>query len=326
VGPDGALCVAYQGTVTTLTTNGHLHWTRRLVDRVPEDTLDAGEAEFLTTAAAGADLLPDDPEDMLEYHSAPLALATGAVVISLRHSFVVFDPTGAIQVQPSIIMGDDSGYAPNVTPTGLLVLSTIAGDIIVVAEQDAREMEMGFGYDLLPPAVYADGSLAVGGYYGTGFCRVQPDGQFRWRTTFHEADLRPTLNRQEVAAVGSLNDGETRFFAPDGQWMGTYRRAATLAAYGNDGWIDAATGVLTRLALTGEIRWQQTLVGSPVHPPIVDADGRIYVLTRDALQGWDGSGRPLFVRPLDGAPVYDLALIAPSRLAALGDSVLLLVE
>lgn len=304
--PDATLRVAYAGMVTALTPDGTILWTQELVDTGEED---------------------DESHPM--YHSAPVALATGEVVISLPHSYIVISREGTVHLQQKMDGNDDSRYAPNLTPQGALILTSMFGEIRLVVDTQPQEMEPTFGYDIVPPAVYADGSLAVAGYYGTGFCRVQIDGQFCWRTNFHEADLLSTVNHQDIAAVGSVNDQCSRLFSPTGQQIGEYSRAAVFASQGEELWLARSGAHLAQLNAFGQVQWEQEL---PVinHPelsqPITDNQGRIYLATEQGVTAWDASGRQLFHLPSGPTLPHSLALIAPATLACLAAGNLLLIR
>jgi hypothetical protein len=118
---------------------------------------------------------------------------------------------------------DDSGLPANITHAGWPVVSSLHGTVYLLG--DGRWVAIGdYGYDIVCPALYDDDSLAIAGYGGAGFCRVDLDGAIRWQSQLREVDLVPTVNRRQVAAVGSVNDGVSAFFAPDGaRWATTPR-------------------------------------------------------------------------------------------------------
>ena len=88
---------------------------------------------------------------------------------------------------------DDSGIAPCVTFGGALVATAMDGGVYALEEDGWRDLGS-FGYDILPPAVFDDDSLAISGYGGAGFCRVGLDAQVRWRTGFEEAPRNFAFN------------------------------------------------------------------------------------------------------------------------------------
>ena len=304
--PDGTMSVVRGGVVTALTADGTIRWRHVLTD------------------------LRGDPPDRTArvYYSPPVALTGGDVVVSLPASYVVLGADGVVRQQEALEGGDDSGCAPNVTPQGALVLTSMFGGVTVV-DSALRTLQPGFGYDLVPPAVYADGSLAVGGYSGTGFCRVETDGRIRWRTDFIHADLLPTVDDRQVAAVGALDDGGSRLFTPSGQPVGTYGRAAVFAVYGDTGWMARSKTHLARLDSDGRVRWEQALPCPgrlDVAQPLVDAAGRVYATAPGAVTAWDAAGHCLFDLTLPAAVPGALAVVAPGILACLAGERLVLID
>ncbi len=314
---DGLLCVVYGGYATAFTLAGNRLWTYLLTD-LPEGGADVTDDMTTDSTRVGT--------NHLDYHSPPVALATAEIVLSLPNSYLILNRQGTRTIQQAIGGGDDSGYAPNLTLDGALVLTSMFGDITIVEANQQRALGIGFGYDIVPPAVYADGSLAVAGYYGTGFCRVQLNGQFLWQTDFHEADLQPSLSHEDIAGVGSLNDACTRFFALTGQQIGEYPQAARLACYSQSEWIAGARGYLARLDPTGHVEWEQEHESLRLTQPITDAVGHIYSVTDSGITGWDGTGHVVFHVATEETPADSLALVAPGVLACIVGETLLLVE
>ena len=179
------------------------------------------------------------------------------------------------------------------------------------------------------PALYDDDSLAIAGYYGTGFCRVDLDGTIRWQSQLREADLVPTVNRRQVAAVGSVNDGVSAFFAPDGTRVGHYAQAAVFAAYGDD-WVALSKTRLARLSPEGTELWGQDVsmqrVRGRIVQPVVDAEGYIYVRHDEGLRCCNAEGRTVFEVALPTTRPDPLSIIAPGTIALVSEDELLIGE
>lgn len=306
---DGTLRVAKNGVLTALTLTGELLWIYQLAE-----------------AEAEADQEP------LEYHSAPVTLASGSTLVTLQRTFVIVDAEGEKKHQIKNGDGfDDSGLAPNLTRRGQLIATSINGRVAVATRRRWKTVGH-FGYDILPPAVYNDGSLAIAGYAWTGFCRVKLDGTFVWQTDFREADLLPCINRQQIAAVGALNENRSLFFAPDGQEVGSYDRAAVFAEHLDGTWIAYSGGVVARLTGTGQRIWEQAAGLEHVayiwsnYQPIVDRAGCVYLVGADGIMGLDPDGAALFTVPTDGVQVIGLSLVAEQTLACIVNDELWLVH
>jgi hypothetical protein len=156
-------------------------------------------------------------------------------------------------------------------------------------------------------------------------------GEFVWKTSFHEADLLPTLNRQQIAAVGSLNDKLSMFFAPDGQVLGTYQRAAIFAQHLDDTWIAFAGNNIARLTSTGHLLWDRAV---PIYKaygwsdlqPIVDREGYVYLLSADGIMCLDPEGAEVFAVPANGAQLLGLSIVAEDTLACIVNDELWLIQ
>jgi outer membrane protein assembly factor BamB len=301
---DGSLRVCHGGVLTALTCDGDVLWH-----------IDLG----LVTA-----------DDLPLAHALPTVLDTGQTLVLLPQTLVVVAPDGQRVVTfPHEEHLDDSGLSPNVTHSGWPLVSTPLGNIYVLREDQWVAIGDGeYGYDLVTPALYDDGSLAVAGYYGAGFCRVDLDGTMRWRSQFQEADLVPTVNRRQVAAVGSLNDAASALFAANGAQVGEYNHAAVFAAYGDEEWIAVSKTRLARLAADGSEIWGQGISmqrarGSIVQP-IVDAEGYIFVRHDDGVRCCDAEGRSVFEVTLPSARPDPISIVASGLIACVaGDELLI---
>jgi hypothetical protein len=227
-----------------------------------------------------ADLAALVKDDVAVWHGLPTALADNRTLVPLPYALAIIAVDGHIDdlVEFQEPM-DDSGLPPNITHSGWPVVSSLLGTVYLLG--NGRWVAIGdYGYDIVCPALYDDDSLAIAGYYGAGFCRVDLDGTIRWQSQLREADLVPTVNRRQVAAVGSVNYGVSAFFGPDGAQVGHYAQAAVFAAYG-DGWVALSERRLARLAADRTELWGQGVpmqrVRGSIVQPVVDAEGYMYV-------------------------------------------------
>jgi hypothetical protein len=292
----------------------------------PDTSLRICHAGMLS--AWGPDLSPLWQVDLAVYAKAarvftaslPTTLYDGSTLIVLPNGLLRAAPDGAdVEIFRHDEYPDDSGMSPNVTSDGRPVLSFPLGGVDLLT--DGAWKTVGgrvYGYDIMCPAVYDDGSLAIAGYYGTGFCRVDLDGRIRWRTELRAADCLPSVNQEQVAAVGSLNDHVSQFFAPDGSMIGRYPRPAIFAAYGKD-WIALAKDRVARVSTSGEELWAHELSTqrpfAGVVQPVVDADGYIYVRHDAGVLCCDGDGETMFDIALSTDRPNPVSLIAPGVLA-----------
>ncbi|MFT6928222.1 MAG: hypothetical protein ACJAZP_003872 [Psychromonas sp.] len=254
-------------------------------------------------------------------HAFPVALQGGSCLVSLGNTICVYSDSGDCVFQHDIEEQlDDSGVSPNLTDTGDLILGCTDGLVFCLDAMEVKEV-VDFGYDILPPAIYPDNSLAISGYHGVGFCRVRLSGQKVWTTDFKCADLLPTINRQNVSAVGSLDDEKSAFFSADGDLLGTYPRAAIFAEYSSQAWIARSHKYLAKLTASGQECW-----GYKLHDdsnwghcqPIVDSQGRIYVVDDDKLLCFSGDGQIVFATDIQGSYWGGLSCIFPGKLAFVG--------
>jgi len=242
-------------------------------------------------------------------------------------SVCVYDSNGHRVFQEHLPLADDSGCAPNVTAMGQILHSSINGEIWCVDMSDAREVGC-YGYDVLPPAIYPDNSLAIAGYYGDGFCRVSLDGQMIWKTDFKEADMLPTINQDNIAAVGSKNENKSEFFSPTGALLGMYARAAVFAEYSPDSWIARSNKWVAKVTVEGNEYWKHPLCDETNwghSQPIVDSEGRIYLIDDGKLLCLSGDGEIVFSTDVHGNSWGGLSCVAPGKMAYVGAGMLQIV-
>jgi hypothetical protein len=288
-----------------------------------DGTLRVVSGGHLSCVAVGQGVRWRDEEPCV---APPVALAGGEALVVRSQSFDVLDGQGARRLRiPTSFSPDDSGISPCLVPADredVLIATSPGGEVF---RRDAdRWVELGtFGYDILPPAVFSDGSLGLAGYAGHGYCRVELSGQVRWRSGFSEADLLVTVSSSQHSAVGSVNEARSELYTPEGRLLGRYAHPAVFSEH-PDGWVALSDGLVAQLALDGTAHWQQPL---PVKRGwgglqiITDPRGHLYVPGEDGVTALSPSGEPLFHVPL-GGPVLAMGMVAPGQLAVLcGDQV-----
>ena len=305
VATDGSLRACHRGVLSALTRTGTVLWQVDLAGtRRPSDPL---------------------------WHGLPTALDDNQTLVPLPYALTLVAADGRIDntVGCEDIL-DDSGLPPNITSSGWPIVASLLGSVYLLRDgQWVAIGDGGYGYDIVCPALYDDDTLAIAGYCGTGFCRVALDGTIRWQSRLREADLVPTVNRRQVAAVGSLNEGVSAFFAPDGTQVGHYAQAAVFAAYGDD-WVALSKTRLARLSPEGAELWGQDVpmqrVRGRIVQPVVDAEGYIYVRHDEGLRCCDAEGRCVFEVTLPSTRPDPLSIIAPGAIALVSEDELLIGE
>ena len=302
--PDETLRVCHTGMLSAVTLDGTILWQ--------------------------LDLRHFIPEDRYCYYSLPTALQTGETLLVLPDALLIVDRSGIPRRENRLASGgtenaletindpDDSGLSPNLTYSGLPILSGITGEVYLLQENLWHEIGI-YGYDIVTPAVYPDNSLAIAGFARAGFCRVSLNGEKQWTTQVGDADKLPTLNHEHIAAIGSNDDGYSAFFRADGEQIGEYQYPATFAEYLDGGWIAFSRQRLARLTTDGREIWGCEI--SPgatlsfVEQPIVDRDGFIYVRQQEGYLCCDAHGRKAFEVKLPGIPQGLMSIIAPGTMA-----------
>lgn len=265
---------------------------------------------------------------LAEAHSAPVALVGGRTLLTVDDAVWVVDGRG----KRELTLGweatcDDSGPSPNLSLCGEPIMTSPEGPVSVLRDWSWHDLGV-FGYDVVGPAVYDDGSLAIAGYFGHGFCRVDTDGTILFRSGIRETDLLPCVNRAQTAAVGSLNKSRSWFFDPIGRELGSYPAPCLFAEYPGNQWVAAGSESLSRLTQEGEVVWRRELPIAGdwgLRQPLVDAEGHIYATLLAGVIGLDPDGKRLFQLQLGAARVGPPTIIAPGRLALLAEDELLLI-
>jgi outer membrane protein assembly factor BamB len=297
--PDETLRICHAGMLSAVTQDGTILWQVDLRSLVRE------EVHWIS--------------------SLPTALRTGETLLFQPDHLLLVDRDGSVRRQAYQLPDDngwarpdDSGGSPNLTESGLLILPSPLGAVYLFRDNQWQEIGY-FGYDIVTPAVYPDHSLAIAGYAGKGFCRVSLEGAIQWSTSFRDADLLPTLNQEQIAAVGSLNDGCSAFFTPDGKLIGSYPHAATFAVFPDGGWVALSKQRLARLTYNGKELWGRDICPADslnwIEQPLVDQEGFIFIRQKDGFLCWDAHGRTAFEVTLPQPPQGLLSIIAPGVLA-----------
>jgi hypothetical protein len=244
-----------------------------------------------------------EDEQRLSYHSLPTIIGHSNTLITMRNTAAIFDKQGQLVARTELLLADDSGLAPNRDLEGIPILTTIDGGVSLW-EQDGLHTIGNFGYDIIPVAVFADNSIGVAGYAYKGFCRVDRNGTLIWQTTLKDADLLPTINQQQLSAVGSLNDRCSVIFASDGNPIGTYPHPALFAEYVDGGWIALSQKGIAHLSASGAIQWQHALSAPRWnrHQPLVDRDGHVYAVDEQGIVAFAGNGHKMFEIKLHAEP------------------------
>jgi hypothetical protein len=244
---------------------------------------------------------PAEGEDHTPVHviGAPLALADGGVVVTTRDEVLVLD-RGAVRDRWPIEGLDDSDVSPNVTHGGALVLGSMFGTVTSIEAGGPRELGA-FGYDVVAPAITREDVLVVAGYAKAGLCAVGMDGTRRWTSSLRAADLVPTLDDDDHAACGSLNENASLIVSTRGEVLARLDRAARFASLPGGDWLARSDRSLARLERDGTERWSVALASGGPHWSselvVTLEDGRVHVR--------------------DGARVAALDLETGARLASL---------
>jgi outer membrane protein assembly factor BamB len=261
--------------------------------------------------------------------SSPVALANGFSLALASSQVVVLDKRGVVKLRKKMRVSlDDSGPAPNIDQHGRLTLTAITGELLRFEKSGVEELRA-CGYDILPPAFYGDGTMAVSGYAGIGLVRLDEHGKTLWKAQLDEPDLLPSISSAGVLAAGSLNDSSSVFVAPDGKLLARYKRPAVFAEAPDGDWIALSKNALARVRSSGRIVWEHELKPAintswGALQPIVDAEGRIYVPTAKGISAFDEKGRSCFRLDL-GAPPIALAPAGSEKLASVVDRHLVIV-
>lgn len=300
---DGTLRIAFRGMLVALSNQGDLLWAHDLRTYAIRPDADPFPEDDDHDPSLDAELDIIDDADSSAYHSLPCLIGQHTTLITTETTAAMIDAHGQLIRHVAVAMNDDTGLAPNRDWEGIPLLTTIGG---TVWRWDATGLhDLGcFGYDIEPVAVFADNSFAVAGYAGSGFCRVHGNGTRIWQTTLKDADLLPTINRQQTSVVGSLNDDYSIIFAADGTPIGTYPHAAVFADYLDGGWIAQSKQGIARLAPAGHVAWAHTLTPTRWNrsQPVVDSQGSIYTTDGHQLIAFTGTGQQVFALALHAQP------------------------
>lgn len=317
IADDGSLRVVHGDCLSAVEMDGSVRWTVSVIE------LDAAIVVPTPPPASDPDELPGEASPLRQVRSLPTALAGGHTLLGVARGAVIVDANGRMVAQVAQELMDDSGPSPCVTRSGVPVLTTIAEGVFAWETTGLRRLGR-FGYDVVPPAVYRDDTLAIAGYSGRGFCRAALSGAVLWATELAEADLLPSINRSQHAAVGSRNDRCSALYAASGETLGIHPCAAVFAEYPDGGWVAVSDCAVARIDSSANKIWWAEIATSlrwGVLGPIVDPSGMIYVQDGESLVALDPSGTAKFSVWL-GKSVGPLFPVSPGRFAVVADGVL----
>lgn len=290
VAEDGTLRVVCGGYLTAIAPDHQMLWSIRLHDHEIK--------EFDLDDDSESENIPDEEEpskpDRL-YNSLPCVIDKTDTLVTLQRTAVVIDGNGALIRKTGLPLADDSGLSPNVDHSGIPILTTIHGDIMLWHRQTKVEISH-FGYDIVPVAMFDDNSFGVSGYYGTGYCRVRGNGDILWRSALKEADMLPTINAAQISAVGGANEGKSLFISPQGETMAVYPQQAVFSVHPS-GWIALTKDHVALLSPEAEVTWSRPLQrnlrwGS--YQAIVDQRGHVYACDHNRVVAFDPQGNEQF--------------------------------
>lgn len=294
---DGHLRVVHQGTLSGVTVGGRKLWTRSLK---------------LRRRSLGA-------------CSLPLALDDGRVLVSANRRLA--EEIGGRMRVVAKIWGDDSGPSPNLDARGVY-LGGIAS-MLRWNGTTAEELGPDTGYDILPPALFANGDFAMTCYYGEGLCRVTPAGATVWSVHPRELDTLVVINGHDEVTCSSLNDRCSVVVDGDGSELWRLPFRAHFSCCPDDGWVALSSGRLTRLDRAGHTLWTRSDSVEPdwgLQQAVVDSRGWVYAPCRTGLTAFDEEGRPVFRTSLPEGSPSGLCPVAPGQMALVHEGHLILVE
>lgn len=262
-------------------------------------------------------------------YGLPLALDDGSVWLT-SNDRLLLERDGNVEVVARGDLGEGSTVSPNIGYEGSIYCGGFAcasrwsdGQILFLDEG---------GFDLLPPAVYPDGSVCLASYYGNGLCRRHHDGRliFQAKTKSREQDGLVTINDHDEAACGALNDWNSPIVDAQGSLLWIYDRPATFSctACSDGDWLALSRRDLTRLSRSGEVLWRREVqagLGRGPTQALVDPRGIIYVPSCQGLQVFDPKGIPIFSTNWPPGETSTLCPVAPGQIALIHNSCLYLV-
>lgn len=322
IADDGSLRVIHGDCLSAVELDGTVRWTASVRELDAAIVTSSVEEDDLLTTRIDPEGEPAATPGRL-VRSLPTALAGGYTLIGVTRGAVIVDASGALVAHVAQDLMDDSGPSPCVTAAGVPVLSTIAEGVFAWEPAGLRRLGA-FGYDVVPPAVYRDDTLAIAGYAGRGFCRASLAGELLWTTELTEADLLPSINSSQHAAVGSRNDRCSVLYAASGATLGIHPCAAVFAEYPDGGWIAVSDCAVARIDSSANKIWWAEIATSlrwGVLGPIVDPSGMIYVQDGETLVALDANGTAKFSVWL-GKSVGPVFPAGAGRFAVVADGVL----
>jgi hypothetical protein len=269
----------------------------------------------------------EDPEDRVnpEYASAPTLLPGGELCVIMQGGVAAISVRGDLIGSARVDLVDDTGDSPNFDKNGNALLTTIGGDLLRWSATTAalEEVRSGLGYDLVCPAVLADGRLLVSAYCDAGLCLLDPTGDTIWGGVLENADLVPTFSHRGLCLAGSLNGNTSVAVTADGVVVWTFPEAARFASHPSGLLVAASVSALTAMDDYGKTHWSFRLPDSESLPlgHFVCEDSNVVCATRHKCFAVTPPGKLLWsldFEAITSAPTPlstgGIALVADGRL------------
>ena len=258
----------------------------------------------------------------------PIALSDGSVLFWANYRLVLERDGQSESVAE--VRGGDCGPSPNISREGVVLAGQ--GEIFVWDNERLRSLG-DFGFDIVHPAIYPDGTLAVAAYAGLGLSRIALDGNILWSTQPEDADRLTVINLHDEVACASLNDHITVVVDAEGVELWRYPRVATFSCHPDGGWNALAKGRVERLSRSGQGVWSaplETWPDSGSTQAIADIRGNLYIPCRQGLAAFDPDGQLLFQTNFTRGepPALDLpglCPVGPGRMALVRRNRLMLI-
>ncbi len=253
--------------------------------------------------------------------TAPLALAGGNILCHGTHEVFMVSPQGEIveHWEQEDFLWDDSRISPNLTPEGLLLLGVMDGELAPGSPIQAPLWHGVFGYDVLAPTVYLDGSFAICAYASRGLCRVAGDtGEIVWQGVLQDADRVATVDVRGRCGAGSVNEQRSVIVDDAGVVLADWNDAGVFSVSPRGIWVFQSESLLICLDENLKELWRFALsaaLGWGGRKPVFDAAGRVYAAGETELVSLAPSGELLWRVAVSGF-VHGFALAGRGLLVA----------
>ncbi len=303
---NGDLAIAHGGYLYRVSKEGKIQWVTELVEYNKGD---------------------------IHYHSTPVLLENEYILVTLGDTILFFDKNGSLKYSLQKEMLDDSGYSPNVSLKGEIIITTQDNELSIIRKGEIFNLGV-FGYDLMPPPIYKDGSIGVAGYLGTGFARVDLNGKIIWKSELIDADGLVVLNTNDFAALHCLNKNISVIFDPNGNQVVTIPKTCTFSVSSSREWIAHSEDSIIKFDGEGKVIWEyqdRTLRGYIYRPPwsiqtLVDGEEFIYSISSNGIISLNTTGEAEFkIDSLQEEPV-DFSIIDKNMGVILTNSSILYIR